>query len=93
MHLTDYAQHSPMTDPREHAGRLRDLPSDLPSVCRVVQGLLIHPWKAHRYAYDQNVFQPFIDTSPAVNMPAQRSARRNRQLSSGTRPKPSQPDS
>ena len=49
MYLTDYAQHSAMTDPREHAGRLRDLPSDLPSVCRVVQGLLIHPWEAHRY--------------------------------------------
>lgn len=49
MTLTDYAQHSPTTEPREHAALLRDLPHDLPSLCRVVQGLLIHSWEAHRY--------------------------------------------
>ena len=49
MNLHDYAQHSAVTEPREHAALLRDLPRDLPSLCGVVQGLLIHPWEAHRY--------------------------------------------
>ncbi len=49
MNLPDYAQHSALTDPREHAVLIQDLPHDLPSLCRVVQGLLIHPWEAHRY--------------------------------------------
>ena len=49
MHLTDYARPSAMTEPREHAALLRALPRDLPSLCGVIQGLLIHPWEAHRY--------------------------------------------
>ena len=38
-----YATHGPMTDPGEHADLLSGLPTALPDLVRVVQGLLIHP--------------------------------------------------
>lgn len=47
--LEYYAQHSIMTDPREHADLLADLPGDVPSLVRVVQGVLIHPFCVELY--------------------------------------------
>ena len=44
-----YAAQGLMTDPREQSGLLAGLPRDLPGLCRVVQGLLIHPEEAFRY--------------------------------------------
>ncbi len=38
-----YSLHGLMTDPRDQAGRLEGLPTGLPALCKVVQGLLIHP--------------------------------------------------
>lgn len=37
-----YASHGPITDPVEHAILFDGLPTDIPSLCRVVQGLIIH---------------------------------------------------
>jgi len=42
--LEYYTQHSIMTDPREHGDMLADLPTDVPGLVRVVQGVLIHPF-------------------------------------------------
>jgi hypothetical protein len=39
----------PLTDVGAHAARVRDLPVDLSELCRVVQGLIIHPFLAHLY--------------------------------------------
>ena len=44
-----YASHSLMTDPGEMAHLLADLPADLPSLARVVQGLLLHPFETELY--------------------------------------------
>jgi excinuclease ABC subunit A len=38
-----------MTDPREHADMLARLPDDVPSLVRVVQGVLIHPFCVELY--------------------------------------------
>jgi len=38
-----YAAHGIVTDPREQATLLADLPSDIPTLSRIVQGILIHP--------------------------------------------------
>lgn len=37
-----YSQPEPLTDVSAHADRLRGLPEDLASLCRVVQGVLLH---------------------------------------------------
>jgi len=47
--LEYYAQHSIMTDPREHGDLLADLPDDVPGLVRVVQGVLIHPFCVELY--------------------------------------------
>ncbi len=44
-----YARPGLMTDPREQAGLFDDLPADIPALCEVVQGLLIHVFWAERY--------------------------------------------
>jgi excinuclease ABC subunit A len=41
-----YAQHSAITDPREYAYLFDYLPHDVPSLVKIVQGLLVHPaWR------------------------------------------------
>lgn len=40
--LEYYAHHGPITDPGDYAALLDDLPTTLPELCRVVQGLMIH---------------------------------------------------
>jgi len=47
--LSFYSSHSVMTDPRDQAGLLEGLPTEIPALCRVVQGLLIHPFEADLY--------------------------------------------
>ena len=47
--LAFYARQSRLTDPGPHAPLLDGLPRDLPSMCRVVRGLILHPGTAHLY--------------------------------------------
>jgi len=44
-----YAQHSPITDPGEYRALFDGLPPDVPSLVRVVQGVLLHVFWAERY--------------------------------------------
>ena len=47
--LAYYARHGLMTDPGAHAHLYDDLPRDIDALCRVVQGLMIHPFEAGLY--------------------------------------------
>jgi len=47
--LAYFATPGPLTDLGVHAARARDLPDALPDLCRVVQGLVMHPFLAHLY--------------------------------------------
>lgn len=47
--LEYYARPGPMTDPKEYATLFDDLPTDLASLCQVVQGLMVHIYWAERY--------------------------------------------
>ena len=44
-----YATPGPLTELTPHASRLRALPEGLGDLCRVVQGLVVHPFLAHLY--------------------------------------------
>jgi hypothetical protein len=50
--LVFYAHHGPVSDPGESVDLLAGLPSDIPGLCRVVQGLLLHK----RSAADRGVW-------------------------------------
>jgi hypothetical protein len=39
-----------MTDPGEHAGLFEGLPTEIPALCQVVQGLLLHIFWAERHS-------------------------------------------
>ena len=47
--LTYYAMPGPFTDLSAHGARVRELPRTLPELCRVVQGLIVHPFHAELY--------------------------------------------
>jgi hypothetical protein len=47
--LNYYTALGPMTDPCRHADLYAGLPTDIPSLCKVVQGNLIHVFWAERY--------------------------------------------
>jgi hypothetical protein len=47
--LTYFAQHGKITDPGPYADLYKDLPSDLPALVQVVQGLIIHVFWTERY--------------------------------------------
>ncbi|HEX2035635.1 MAG TPA: transglutaminase-like domain-containing protein [Chloroflexota bacterium] len=47
--LAFFAEQSRLTDPGAQAGLLDGLPRDLPSLCEVVRGLILHPLTAHLY--------------------------------------------
>src|SRR5262249_43363547 len=49
---TYYASPGPLTDLAQHAARVRDLPTELPALCRVVQGLIIHPFLSRLYGVE-----------------------------------------
>lgn len=44
-----YANHGLMSNPREHTSMFSDLPDEIPALCKVVQGLLIHEGWASAY--------------------------------------------
>jgi hypothetical protein len=50
--LAYYATPGPFTELAAHASRVRELPEVLPELCRVVQGLVVHPFLAHLYGLD-----------------------------------------
>ncbi|MBR0833808.1 transglutaminase domain-containing protein [Bradyrhizobium manausense] len=54
--LDDYASHSPLSDPGVHAGLISDLPLDIPAVCRILHGLLIHEAWIERQGFDPAAF-------------------------------------
>ncbi len=47
--LNYYAQPGPMTDPQDQARLLADLPTDISSLVKVVQGVMVHIFWAERY--------------------------------------------
>jgi hypothetical protein len=47
--LEYYARPGLMTDPKEHARLFEGLPAEIPALCQVVQGILIHIFWAERY--------------------------------------------
>ena len=47
--LAYYAVPAPLTDLTPHDSQVRALPGTLPDLCRVVQGLVVHPFLAHLY--------------------------------------------
>jgi Transglutaminase-like superfamily len=47
--LNYYAQPGPMTNPQTYASWLNDLPTDIPSLVKVVQGVMVHIFWAERY--------------------------------------------
>jgi excinuclease ABC subunit A len=47
--LDYYTEAGAMTHPGQHAALLDALPDGIPELCRIVQGLLIHPMEAHLY--------------------------------------------
>ena len=47
--LTFFAQHGKMTNPGPYAHLYAELPSDMPSLVQVVQGLMVHVFWAERY--------------------------------------------
>lgn len=48
-HLAYYAEHGPITAPREWGSTLRRLPEDVRALCQVVQGNLIHAFWGNAY--------------------------------------------
>ncbi|MGD9100703.1 MAG: transglutaminase-like domain-containing protein [Anaerolineae bacterium] len=51
--LDFYAQHGLMSDPGTHVDLFSNLPDDVPALCKVVQGLMLHdsPFWAEQYGY------------------------------------------
>jgi hypothetical protein len=49
--LDFFAKHGMMSDPGKHASLFSDLPDDIPTLCKVVQGLLIHEGWAEHYIF------------------------------------------
>jgi len=67
--LRYYAQPGPLTDLGAHAARARDLPGDLAGLCRVVQGLVVHPFLGHLYGLDSKAMRHGeLETRPASEM-------------------------
>ena len=50
--LRYYATSGPFSDLGAHAARVRDLPEALPELCRVVQGLVVHPFLSRLYGLE-----------------------------------------
>lgn len=55
--LVYYAAHGILSDAREHARYLADLPTDLAALAKVVQGLLIHPFEIDVYGVELSKVQ------------------------------------
>ena len=52
--LIYFAQYGKMTDPGLHTHLYNDLPSDVPSLVKVVQGLMVHVFWGERYGLDHS---------------------------------------
>ncbi len=50
--LSYYARPGRVTDPGEHAPLFAGLPREIPALCKVVQGLLVHVFWAQRYGLE-----------------------------------------
>ena len=50
--LDFYARQGPITDPGEYAGYLEGLPTEIPALCQVLQGILLHLHWARRYGVE-----------------------------------------
>lgn len=51
-----YASHSALSDPRAHAALISGLPLDVPAICRILHGLLIHEAWIERQGFDAAAF-------------------------------------
>ena len=47
--LIYYAQQGPMTDPRQYADIFDSLPTDIPALCKIIRGFLLHTFNAPYY--------------------------------------------
>ena len=61
-----------MTDPREHTALFYGLPEDIPSLCKIVQGLLIHDGWARSYGVS---IPPDREGEPSIRMVAEKLVR------------------
>jgi hypothetical protein len=52
--LTYFAQYGTMTDPGPYTHLYNDLPSDIPSLVKVVQGLMVHVFWGERYGLNHS---------------------------------------
>ena len=67
--LEYYARQGVMTDPGPFAHLLDDLPHDIPSLCRVVQGLLMHPFETRLYEVElTSVQRKEVNIRPVAQM-------------------------
>jgi transglutaminase superfamily protein len=67
--LTYFATPGPLTDLSAHASLVRELPDALPDLCRVVQGLVVHPFLAHLYGLTPGAIRlDELETRTAVAM-------------------------
>ncbi|MGX4771571.1 transglutaminase domain-containing protein [Bradyrhizobium guangdongense] len=51
-----YAGHSALSDPGSHAGLIGGLPLDIPALCRILHGLLIHEAWIEKQGFDPAAF-------------------------------------
>src|SRR3989454_12797779 len=64
--LTYYATPGPCTDLSAPPAIVRELPEPLPELCRVVPGLIAHPFLAHLYTLEaQRLLQDDLQTRSA----------------------------
>ena len=53
--INGWINHTPMSDPAEHAPRMGDLPADIGVLNQVIQGLLVHSALLNEYGLDENL--------------------------------------
>ena len=68
--LEYYARQSPITEPREHVELLQGLPLEIPALCRVVQGILLHVFWTEGGAFNPRLMGLSVET--AVRCPLRR---------------------
>jgi len=67
--LAYFATPGPLTRLAAHAARVRDLPDTVSDLCRVVQGLVVHPFLAHLYGLDPSTLgRDDLEIRPAADM-------------------------
>ena len=61
--LSYYAQPGPMTDPKDQSYLLADLPTDILSLVKIVQGVIIHPFWMENYGLQRNPEREKLETN------------------------------